>query len=168
MRSRQASLLDDWQELEPEPRKVNGHEELFASQCRQFQLPPFEQQHLFAKAAMQRNWRFDFAWREYKVAVEIEGLIPTNLWRATLDGPSPVERGGVIINVVKCERLLVVLGRHATIGGIKGDMEKYNAAALLGWSVLRFEQKDVKPKHAIETTMRVLAERGWRQQWTSS
>jgi len=35
-------------------------------------LPPFEREHRFHK---QRKWRFDFAWPEYKVAIECEGAI---------------------------------------------------------------------------------------------
>jgi len=35
-------------------------------------LPPFEQEHRFHPT---RKWRFDFAWPEYKVAVEVEGGI---------------------------------------------------------------------------------------------
>jgi len=147
MSPRQATLLpSEWAELDaPEPRKVDGPEELFASQCRQFQLPPFERQVLFAKQLLGRRWAFDFAFRGYLVAVEIDGVAVKRL-------------GG----------RLVVLGRHASIEGIRGDNEKLNAAALLGWTVLRFLQTDVKPRHAIETTMRVLAARGWNQTPESS
>ncbi len=53
-----------------------------------------------------RKWRFDFAWPEQKVALEVEG--------------------GVFIQ-----------GRHSRGSGMKKDMEKYNAAALLGWRVFR-------------------------------
>ncbi len=35
-------------------------------------LWPFEQEHRFHPT---RKWRFDFAWPEYKVAVEVEGGI---------------------------------------------------------------------------------------------
>lgn len=135
-------LLGEWDgfgDPEPKPAKV-GPEELFDSQCRMFMLPPAERQLLFAKAALGRRWAFDFAWRQYMVAVEIEGVA-----------------------VKRLAGQLVVMGRHASIQGIRGDMEKYNSAALLGWTVLRFLQSDVKPKLAIETTMRVLASKGWKQ-----
>lgn len=144
MSPRQAQLLaDEWAALEVEPlrTKVDGPEDVFASQCRSYQLPPFEQQLMFAKAELGRQWRFDFAWRDYWLAVEIEGLVPRKIGREIVAG-----------------------GRHGSIAGIKGDMQKYNTAALLGWTVLRFEQNDVKPRRAIEFTMRVLAARGWRQE----
>lgn len=138
---KQSTLLGpDWVELAG-PGKVDGPEELFASQCRSFALPEPERQHKFAKMTMGRNWAFDFAWRGYMLAVEIDG-----------------------VNVRRIGGQLVVGGRHGTITGIRGDNEKINAAILLGWSVLRFLQTDVKPKIAIETTMRVLAARGWKQQ----
>lgn len=57
----------------------------------------------------ERKWRFDYAIPEYKIAIEIDG----GLW---LDGG----------------------GRHNRASGYKGDMEKFNAAASLGWLVLKF------------------------------
>jgi len=121
------------------PRKRDSAEDLFAAQCRAARLPLFERQCTFAKS-LGRKWRFDFAFRPFRIAVEIEGLV-----------------------VRRIAGVPVVMGRHATITGIAEDMLKYNSAALLGWTVLRFRQADVKPKRAIEMTMRVLAARGWRQ-----
>jgi hypothetical protein len=100
-------------------------------------------QLLFAKEATGRLWRFDFCFPDYWLAVEIEGLAVQRLH----DKNGPV---------------LVVRGRHASITGIREDMLKYNTAALLGWTVLRFEQVAVRPRDAIEMTMRVLAARGWK------
>lgn len=132
-------LLSEWDAFEAPapPRKADGPEDLFASQCRSYRLPRVEPQLRFAKH-IGRQWRFDFAFPEFHLAVEIDGVA--------------VKRIG---------KQLVVLGRHASIEGIRGDHEKINTAILLGWSVLRFLQTDVKPKRAIETTMRVLASRGW-------
>lgn len=140
MRRQAALQFTEWDAFEPpEPRARDNANELFATQCRAFGLPRFERETHFA-LSLGRNWRFDFAFRKYKLAVEIEGLA-----------------------VRRLAGQLVVMGRHASIQGIKDDMEKYNAAVLLGWSVLRFEQKAVAPKLAIETTIRVLTARGWRQ-----
>lgn len=122
-------------------RSALANEE-FALQCRMAGLPPFmskPNECHFAKAFNGRLWRFDFAWPEFKVAVEIEGLAVTRL-----------------------EGRLVVLGRHASIDGFREDCEKYNTAALLGWSVLRFEQKLVKPGKALEFTLRMLTARGFK------
>lgn len=59
-----------------------------------------------------RRWEFDFAWPEKKIAFEMEGAI----WM----------RGG---------------GGHSHPIGIERDIEKYNAAALLGWRVIRITGK---------------------------
>ena len=54
-----------------------------------------------------RRWRFDFAWPDNRLAVEVEGGSATN-------------------------------GRHVRPKGFREDCEKYNAAVLLGWRVLRY------------------------------
>ena len=74
-----------------------------------------------------RKWRFDFAWPEQKVAVEIEGL------------------GG---------------GRHQRRGGFIKDAEKYNAAQVAGWRVLRYTGDDLKkrPMHCIEQVAALVRE----------
>lgn len=69
-----------------------------------------------------RKWRFDFAWPTHRFAVEFEGLVVTK----------------------NSAGYTQVGGRHASISGMKRDMEKYNAAAKLGWLVLRYEQSSVR------------------------
>ena len=53
-----------------------------------------------------RKWRFDFAWPEALVALEVDGGVWTQ-------------------------------GRHTRGLGVLGDHEKLNAAAVLGWRVIR-------------------------------
>ncbi len=67
----------------------------------------------------ERNWRFDFASPQHRIAVEIEG--------GTLYGKS----------------------RHSKGPGFEEDCRKYNAAAALGWSVYRFSTAMVKSGEAI-------------------
>lgn len=123
----------------PKASTVSVPEDLFADQCRMYRLPPVVRQLHFAKAQLGRMWRFDFAFPDYKLAIEINGVC-----------------------VRRIQGQLVVLGRHASIDGIRGDYEKTRAAIRLGWSVLPFLQTDVKPEHAIQETMRELAARGWK------
>ncbi len=55
-----------------------------------------------------RRWKFDLAWPALMVAFEREGM---------------ARRGGK--------------SRHTTFTGFQDDCEKYNAAAILGWRVIR-------------------------------
>lgn len=59
-----------------------------------------------------RFWRFDLAWPEHRLALEIEGGVWTG-------------------------------GRHTSGAGYAKDMEKYNAAVLAGWRVLRCQPRDL-------------------------
>lgn len=47
-------------------------ESIFALQCRELGLPKHEREYRFSPP---RRWRFDFAWLDQKLAVEIEGGI---------------------------------------------------------------------------------------------
>lgn len=72
-----------------------------------------------------RKWRFDFAFPEQKVAVEIDGGTWSN-------------------------------GRHNRGSGAKTDAEKYNAAQLQGWLVLRCVGDHLKDGSAIAWTKQAL------------
>jgi hypothetical protein len=90
------------------------------------------------------GWSFDFAWPEFMVAVEIQGLVMDEV---TL-------RNGT--------KRWVCMGGHATPQGYKSDCEKLNAAQRLGWTVLYFEQDMLKAGMAIDDTLRMLYARGCR------
>lgn len=60
-----------------------------------------------------RKWRFDYAFPDFQVALEVEGVTPAG-------------------------------GRHQRVAGYEGDIEKYNAAALLGWVVIRATPRQVE------------------------
>jgi very-short-patch-repair endonuclease len=108
-------------------------EDLFAFQVRAYRLPPVTREWRFAQQALGRQWRIDFAWPELLVGVEIEGFVVT---KAGATG-----------------------GRHATIQGIRGDLEKYNAAAELGITLLRYESTAIRKGIAINQVQRVLHRR---------
>lgn len=44
-------------------------------------------------------------------------------------------------------------GRHTTYKGFTADCEKYNAAALMGFRLLRFTSKQVQSGYALETIL---------------
>lgn len=77
----------------------------------------------------ERRWRFDFAWPDQKIAVEIEG----------------------VTSFGKNANGTMRLGRHQTAKGLEKDCQKYGAAMVLGWTVYRCTQHMVKSGEAITT-----------------
>lgn len=67
-----------------------------------------------------RQWRFDLAIPALRIAIEYQGHGATG------------GKGHI--------------GRHASITGMSGDAEKENAAAILGWRVLKFTALHFDPK----------------------
>lgn len=58
----------------------------------------------------ERKWRFDIAFIEWQIAIELEGVY--------------VEGGHA-------------KGRHTSIVGMANDLEKYNTATAMGWRIFR-------------------------------
>lgn len=102
----------------------SGAEQLFLIQVRADKLPLPETEYRFHG---KRRWRFDFAWPEKRLAVEIEGGIWTG-------------------------------GRHTRGAGFEADAEKYNTAAEMGWTVLRYTPRFVRSGEALEQVKRVLGQ----------
>ena len=78
-----------------------------------------------------RKWRFDYGWPHYKLALEVEGGI--------------FGRGRVC---PMCHR--PAAGGHTSIAGLKRDIEKGNAAALLGWRLLRVVPTELNANETID------------------
>jgi very-short-patch-repair endonuclease len=92
-------------------------------------LPMPVREYHFARA-VGRRWRFDFCWPDRKFAVEVEG----GVYRAA---------GGA----------------HQRPRRFLADMEKYNTAAALGWTVWRFSTEQVEAMHAYDAIKSFFAER---------
>ncbi|MCA9340809.1 MAG: hypothetical protein KDA17_07885, partial [Candidatus Saccharibacteria bacterium] len=58
---------------------------------------------------------------------------------------------------VECEGGIHSNGRHVRGKGYEGDLHKYNAAMLLGWSVARFSGGMIKNGKAIDTVAVLLS-----------
>lgn len=97
-------------------------EQIFLHGCQAYGLEP-KPEYKFHPS---RKWKFDFAFPDRMVAVEIEGGVWTG-------------------------------GRHTRGSGFIADMEKYNAAASLGWFVFRFDGGAVKRGEAIKFMSAVLS-----------
>jgi len=78
--------------------------------------------HMFDRG---RLWRFDFAWPDRMIAVEVDG----GTWTG---------------------------GRHVRPAGYQKDAEKLNAAALKGWTVLRYDRIQVKSGVALNEIEKAL------------
>lgn len=100
------------------------------SVCTKMGLPCPVREHRFH---VKRLWRFDYAWVEWKVALEVEGLV----------------RPGM-------------KSRHTTNRGYMGDMEKYNEAALGGWLLIRVVPSQLYSV-GVELLERALVVRGWKR-----
>lgn len=102
-------------------------------QCRALGLPEPVREHRFHPVRM---WKFDWAWPDRLVALEQEGIV------------YPPKGSGD-------HRLG---GRHASVKGFRGDIEKYGEAFALGWRVLRCLPEQVTSGQAmlwIEPVLRV-------------
>lgn len=108
---------------EAQLQKLSPGEEEFALHCRAYGLTPVRE-YRFTPT---RKFKFDFAWPDLMLAVEIEG--------GTRFGRS----------------------RHSRGDGFERDCVKYNLAALEGWKVLRFTTQMVHSGEAINTVREVLA-----------
>ena len=62
----------------------------------------------------------------------------------------------------ECEGATWVQGRHTSGAGFAADTLKYNEAAIQGWCVLRFTRNQIESGLAVETVLRALKGRGWK------
>lgn len=106
-------------------------EDLLEFQLKTLQIKGLEREHRFH---VERRWRFDFAYPNLKIAIEVEGV---TRYGRNRDGS-------------------MKLGRHQTAKGYANDCEKYNAAAELGWRVFRFPQTEIKTGRAFNQIERVI------------
>lgn len=79
---------------------------------------------------------------------------PTRKWRFDFAWPEQQ-------TAVEIEGGVWTRGRHVSPKGFLADLEKYNAAASLGWSVLRFAADQVKrhPQEVCEVIWQTMVER---------
>jgi len=104
------------------PRIPTAPSVTFALHCRAMRLGPVRE-YEFVEG---RKWRFDFAWPDQMIGVEIEG--------GTAFGKS----------------------RHSRGQGFVNDCSKYNAAARLGWRVFRYTTEMVAAGTAIDEVKALL------------
>ena len=82
-----------------------------------------------------RNWRFDYASKSHRIAVEIEG----GVYGRGQPCPTCGRKKG---------------GAHSSVKGMLRDIEKYNEATALGWRVLRFTPDQFAKFGMVERLLR--------------
>jgi very-short-patch-repair endonuclease len=100
-------------------------EDHFLFQIKALGVPEPIREHRFM--APTRQFRFDFAWPDQKIAVEVEG--------------GTFSKGK---------------SRHTTGSGFHNDAIKYNYAVLYGWRVLRGDVKMVESGELVNALERVM------------
>lgn len=84
--------------------------------------------------AKPRMWRFDIAWPEFMVAFEREGM---------------AKKGSKL--------------RHTTFTGYTNDCEKYNAAAIQGWCVIRATAPMIESGEALASILEAIKAKGGKR-----
>jgi len=122
------STGDDLTKIKKDVEQMSSPEDVFANQIKnEFFVPtPLRQATFHDK----RQWRADFLWKQPRVIVEIDG----GIWLQTETGRS---KG------------------HAHPERFIADIEKLNAATLLGYRILRFTPQMVSDGTAVKTTVRL-------------
>ena len=142
--------------LSPKPRpfspgsKISDRQKYsdqFLSHLKNAGLPAPAEEHRFHPT---RLWRFDFAYVEKKIAIEIDGggwgrpvvchRCRQTVLRFSNGRPYPVREGG----------------RHHTAKGAESDNEKFNEAMRFGWRVLRFNPCHIKSGYALDLVKEIL------------
>lgn len=111
-----------------------GTARVLMRECRDAGLPPPVAELHFHPT---RRWRFDLAWPDQRIAVEIEGGAFAQKDRKTGRRTGP--------------------GRHTRGAGFRADVEKYGEAFMLGWRVLRVLPEHITKGYAIAWLTPVLS-----------
>lgn len=108
--------------------RVETAKRLFPRACVAAGLPEPVAEHAFA-LAVGRRWRWDYAWPEARVALEVEG--------------GGFRREGY--------------GAHTTGAALRRDCEKHTAGAVLGWRLLRVLPEHLLTTTTLDNVRRALA-----------
>lgn len=131
-------------------------------QLRAAGLPDPEPEVQFAKQAFGRNFAFDWAWRDLKLALEVEGALFGG--RVINVGVGAFEyrtiRGEKTHVPVAPHSIVRLGGRHNTGAGQLGDLEKYAYAAILNWCVIRVSTTMVRDHQVVPLLEMAFRQRG--------
>lgn len=140
----QLSFTDD-HEISKRSTKRDYAEGEFLFQARAMGLPPLVRNYRFATSILHeetrkpRQWEIDFYSPDYRVGLEIEGIVFRRIGKQVVAG-----------------------GRHAHPDGFREDCIKHAHAVNMGILLHRFECKQVVDGIAIKFFIDGLAARGWK------
>jgi hypothetical protein len=134
-------------------KRVNERPAPLELQMQAAGIPAWEPEFAFHPV---RKWAFDYAWPPWKVALEQEG---GGFGRLIVITSGYERRKGKSIPITAGTRVRVG-GRHNTGEGMQEDCIKYNAAAVLGWLVIRVTTTMVRDGLALEELQRAFKARG--------
>ncbi|MCP3958180.1 MAG: hypothetical protein GY719_10045 [bacterium] len=152
--------------------KLDSHKKstlhlMFGAQLTVRNMNGWVEEHRFAKSlktptGRPRQWRFDWCNPERMIAVEIEGGTAGGVWawkkaRSILGGSKQRATHDELWGTL--QSITGAMGRHVSAQGFENDCIKYNAAAQLGWTVLRGTGAMVKNLALIEQVKAVIASR---------
>ncbi len=95
-----------------------------------------------------RLWKFDFAWPDFRLAVEMEGGVHSYPVRCNHCGSLVQSKAGITSTgkMRKPQQVMAAGGGHTRGKAYVDNCHKYNTAALLGFTVLRYTVNDVRER----------------------
>lgn len=127
------------------------YEKILSEKLVEASLPEPSLEYRFHK---ERKWRFDLAYPEIRVAIEVEG--------GSFSAPVKCHICGNLVKYrTKTGKLIPVRagGRHNRGESFERDLEKYNTAALHGWLLLRVTPGMIKDGRAVSVIGDAIAKR---------
>lgn len=101
-----------------------------------------------------RKWRFDLGMQSRRVAVEVEGAIFKGVAKA-MTTLAQLTAAQQCVTPADFKAIKMMGGRHNRGAGMRGDLEKYNEAAAMGWVVIRVMPEMITDGRALTWFERV-------------
>ena len=120
---------------------VGGVPKLFWKLLESSGLPKPVEEHRFAPG---RKWRFDLAWPDHLVALEVQG----GAWR----------RRGYPCPKCRTPVMAPAYGAHSGPGAIR-DYEKFSTAASLGWAIIMVPPESLCSGRTLDWVARAIESR---------
>lgn len=122
-------------------------------------FPRPELEFVFA-ACIGRNWRFDIAWPQQRLAVEVEGAMFGRVINVAQGFEYRRVRGEKVHVPIEAGTIFRLGGRHNAGAGLNADLEKRAWAAILGWCVISASTAMVRDDQVLPLLAHAFQQRG--------